>query len=886
MKKLLTSIFITLSVVFLVTVSAETILPVPFLSRVSSGDTSPNYLYSKLVAGTGVTITKNNPGANETITIDAAGSSGVSNAYASTTFVSFIYASSTFASTTWVASSFPTFTYGSSTYYLASNPNGYISSAITSLNGLTGASQTFASSSSGTDFGIISSGTTHTFQVPTSSATNRGLLSATDWSTFNNKVSNAYASSTFPSFTYASSTFPTYTYASTTFLTPTGVGSNLTMARIGNSTYSTVQHMQDLFHSSGWTSGGTINISTTNITVDAGTGFIRATDSAVAEIKYFDWGALGTTAIPTDTTRYIGVEYNGGSPQVVVRTTYNWDFKTDFPLGAVRNDSGTLHVSNGGVAVGDHASMMIQRLLQVNGIQRDNSSGGLIISGSGTRNIAYTSGALWDGLRRYPLAAFDTSVTGSFDQYLGSTLDTAGATQWDNLNYNNAGTKTALGTNKWANFWLYLETDGGLVYVYGIAEYNNQASAEAASAPSTVPARVTLGGVLIGRGTFQQNSSTATFRSAFSTTFSGIAATSHSDLTNLAWTLSGHTGTASTIAGFSGAGASAEYTLSGTGTVLPTTASPTFTGTTLFNNVVASGNFVNLNSSTTNMSLGALLYDSTNSSGSIGNILKNTGTSTQWVATSTLYNTASASLSGLLSSADWSTFNNKQATISGTYPIIVTGAVISTGFSTSTINSFSAKQTFTNASSTSFTGDTLYSTTGIFGSGTFSSTLGVTGKTSLGLASTTAMTVGTLYATSSATITGAITQTGGTVSTATTTITGNLTVTGARINRVVGYTASSTITINLDTTDEATTTVSSATTTFANPTGTAIDGMMYLITIRATTTLGLAWGTLFASSTDLSFPTSIASGTTEILWKYDKFRGVYMLLGLLKTFMN
>lgn len=73
----------------------------------------------------------------------------------------------------------------------------------------------------------------------------------------------------------------------------------------------------------------------------------------------------------------------------------------------------------------------------------------------------------------------------------------------------------------------------------------------------------------------------------------------------------------------------------------------------------------------------------------------------------------------------------------GTYPIIVTGSVISSGFSTSTINVFSAKQTFTNASSTSFTGDTLYSTTGIFGSGTFSSTLGVTGKTTLANASTT-----------------------------------------------------------------------------------------------------------------------------------------------------
>jgi hypothetical protein len=58
---------------------------------------------------------------------------------------------------------------------------------LNALNGLTAQVQNFATGTSGTDFGISSATATHTFNLPTASASNRGALSSGDWTTFNGK---------------------------------------------------------------------------------------------------------------------------------------------------------------------------------------------------------------------------------------------------------------------------------------------------------------------------------------------------------------------------------------------------------------------------------------------------------------------------------------------------------------------------------------------------------------------------------------------------------------------------------------------------------------------------------------------------------------------------
>ena len=59
------------------------------------------------------------------------------------------------------------------------------SKGMISLNNLTKQNQYFATGTSGTNFAIVSSADTHTFNLPVASSVNTGKLSSTDWTSFN-----------------------------------------------------------------------------------------------------------------------------------------------------------------------------------------------------------------------------------------------------------------------------------------------------------------------------------------------------------------------------------------------------------------------------------------------------------------------------------------------------------------------------------------------------------------------------------------------------------------------------------------------------------------------------------------------------------------------------
>jgi len=154
---------------------------------------------------------------------------------------------------------------------------------LTALNGLTAQVQNFATGTSGTDFGISSASTTHTFNLPTASSTNRGALSSADWSTFNGKQNAITLTTTGSSgaATLVGSTLniPNYTTAMQNQYVPY-------VGAIGNVTL------------------GANNMSASNVLVDGAAttsggflGFKQASSVATGQGGYTSISAIGTNEI-------------------------------------------------------------------------------------------------------------------------------------------------------------------------------------------------------------------------------------------------------------------------------------------------------------------------------------------------------------------------------------------------------------------------------------------------------------------------------------------------------------------------------------------------------------------------------------------------------------
>jgi hypothetical protein len=192
---------------------------------------------------------------------------------------------------------------------------------ISSLNGLTESTQNFAVGTSGTDFGISSVGSTHTFNLPTASAANRGALSSGDWNTFNGKANLASPAFTgTPTAPTASSGDNSTTIATTAFVQSTISGGAAVPAYTmkANNTGASAIAADQVFRFNGW--------QTFNTTLNPITYGTPPTIPVGAGTFLYNWTRIGNTV---NFTFYFAL--TTGINLTTSSTQFTWTLPSDMP---------------------------------------------------------------------------------------------------------------------------------------------------------------------------------------------------------------------------------------------------------------------------------------------------------------------------------------------------------------------------------------------------------------------------------------------------------------------------------------------------------------------------------------------------------------------------
>lgn len=311
--------------------------------------------------------------------------------------------------------------------------------------------------------------------------------------------------------------------------------SDVELERIGASTYSTVQHLQNIFHSAGWVSGGVVTDNGNgSVAVSGGNGTIRIADSETATIKFFDFAAVNPLSLTNSAQNWVYIDYNAGSPVITASTTEPSEHHTKIKLATIYRNGTELHINQTvRYEIGDHAANMIQQLQETMPYARVS---GAVISETGTRKLAVTAGVFWHGLSRFTTAALNTNVSGSFSTFYGSGpfTEVTAQTTIDNTQYDNAGVLTALSANRYTNRWVYLATDGDVHVVYGRAQYVQLGDCQDESPPANIAPELNTDSFLIGRFIVRQGSTnTIQTDSAFDVEFTTASVSNHANLSGL-----------------------------------------------------------------------------------------------------------------------------------------------------------------------------------------------------------------------------------------------------------------------------------------------------------------------------------------------------------------
>jgi len=275
-------------------------------------------------------------------------------------------------------------------------------------------------------------------------------------------------------------------------------------------------------------------------TVDIAEGicYLRSSNSDTASINEYTITATTGISLTDNSENYIYVDYNSGSPNLAVTTTGSTVINNEndlIEIYEIYRISTTLHITT-------HFHYCGNAIQRVNKYLYDsfamNRTSGLILSETGTRNVAYSSGVLWLKLNKISISSFDTSGSDTFRTYYynGSAwIQTTAQTQWDNTQYNNIASGLVTMTNNRYGFHeFFIEADGDLATIYGQDEYVALSTAESTNVLTNLPDILGEHATYIGRFVFQKSGgTTSSILNPFSTNLNYTSSNDHGNLTGL-----------------------------------------------------------------------------------------------------------------------------------------------------------------------------------------------------------------------------------------------------------------------------------------------------------------------------------------------------------------
>ena len=310
------------------------------------------------------------------------------------------------------------------------------------------------------------------------------------------------------------------------------------LEEVGTATYDDVQDWANNTQSAGVISGGgfTDNNDGT-MTVAAGTGFIKATDSVIGTTKFFDWSENASVTPADNDLSFVYVESDGSISTTTDYSSIN--DHTQVSLGRVYREGTELHFLESSQRVYDLMHRVRRRFYQTerSGERADGMSTTRKDGGSKNLCLDITASKFFWGLDMFETSAFDSSGADTFSTWYndGSWQETTGVSEIDNQQYNDYGVGLAnLSNNKYGVHWVFMHEDGHVHVVYGVGDYDLRDS-YLATVPANLPAKVWKMGILIAKIVIEEDEEDS-FTEIFypwTTTFAGSVVTDHGSLGGL-----------------------------------------------------------------------------------------------------------------------------------------------------------------------------------------------------------------------------------------------------------------------------------------------------------------------------------------------------------------